>query len=157
MKYPVIADRSFISGLAFGYARQQVFALGDANYQHKIIKQVLEEGNIHIPWLVHLKSDINLFLERKRKDCGRRIKEYGKEAVENVGINKYERKFFEKQLEFYARFFSRVSHLELDARISPYELAAQLKAWFHTLNAPFSSLNLEDIIVKNADDEKWIL
>lgn len=152
-KSPVIADRSFVSGLSFGYARARIFALGDTNYQHNKIKQAIERGDLHTPWFVHLKSDINLFFERKRKDNERRIKEYGKEAVKHVTIPKYEKEFIEKELEFYIRFFSRVPHLELDARINSYELAAQLKIWSHKLNAPFSSIDLEDLMVKPADEE----
>lgn len=144
---PVVADRSFISGLAFGYSRQSVFRLGDVVYQHKIVRQVLDTEQLHIPWFVYLKIDINSFFERKRKDEERRIREYGIRAVNNLSVNEDERRFFEKQIEFYERIFSKVPHLALDALDAPCTLAEKVKKWSKELTTQFSVSNLEDLFV----------
>ncbi len=144
----VVADRSFISGLAFGYARQEVFGLGDAIYQNELVRQALSQGLLHIPWLVYLKMDINTYFKRKENETNIRIKEYGEAAVRNVSISKEEKKFFEKQIEFYTRLFKNVPHLELDALEIPYLLATQVRTWVKGKETQFNPVNLEDFLVK---------
>ena len=152
---PVLEDRSFISGLAFGYARQDVFGSGDALYQHGVIRQVVEQGKLHVPWLVHLKIKIDSLYDRKGKDEERRIREYGEAAVCNASVSKEERKFFEKQIEFYVRLFARVPHLELDALESPSSLASQVRQWSKGLKSQFSPVSIEDLFVKPVSVETW--
>ncbi len=153
----LIADRSFISGLAFAYARQEVFGIGDVLYQQNLIKCAVSQGQLHIPWLVYLNITLDSFFERKKKDSGRRIKEYGKVAVQNVSINEKESPFFEKQIEFYTRLFVRVPHLKLDALETPYALAAQVKEWARTIQSQSNQANLEEIFIKPTSVELWKL
>jgi len=155
IKKPVLQDRSYISGLAFGYARQTIFGLGDAEYQQGIIKQALTQGLLHIPWFVHLKIDIPTLYDRKRKDEERRLKEYGEAAVRNVSISDEEMKFFEKQLEFYQKFFARVPHLELNALETPDSLASQVQFWTKNIKSQFSSINLDDLFVNPESVTLW--
>ncbi len=146
---PVIADRSFISGLAFSYARQSVFGLGDTNYQYSVIKKNITEGKLHIPWMIYLKIDLGSCFERKRKDSTHRIMEYGEAAVKNVSISANETLFFERQIEFYARLFTQVPHLELNASRSTYDLAVQVKDWSQGLTSQFPTIGLDDLLIKS--------
>ena len=146
--YPVIADRSFISGLAFSYARKSVFGLGDPNYQHGVVKEAISEGKLHIPWLIYLKIDLDSLFQRKEKDNARRIKEYGAAAVANATIASDEQLFFEKQREFYARLFANVPHLELDALQRTQDLAIQVRTWSRRLPLQFQTIALDDLLIK---------
>lgn len=151
---PVIADRSFVSALAFAYAREEVFGIGDMFYQSSIIKQAVNNGQLHLPWVVYLNIDIDNFFKRKRNDEERRIIEYGENAVKNMKVHDKEKEFFEKQIEYYARTLSKIPYLELDALQDRYDLVAKVKDWSQKLTTQFPSINIDDLLVKHLDTEK---
>ena len=117
-------------------------------YFISIVRRAVSQGQLHIPWLVYLSIALDSVLERKQKDSGRRIEEYGPAGVQNVNVPNKENQFFEKQIEFYTKIFTRVPHLELDALEQPYVLAAKVYDWARTIQFESNQTNIDDILIK---------
>jgi thymidylate kinase len=145
----VVCDRSFISGLAFAYARQKIFKLGDVSYQHDLIRSAAADGKLHVPLLVYLALDFETFFKRKNQDYERRLREYGVDAVTNVTVTAHETAFFSKQIEYYETIFAKpaIPYLRLDARQEPRILTHLVCDWISQLRQEASSIDIEDLFI----------
>lgn len=144
----IIADRSFISGLAFAYARQKTYCLGNAVYQHELIRKALLSNRLYVPWLIYLHIDINTIFDRKSRDYERRLINYGEKAIKNVTVLEKEEQFFTEQIKYYESIFKKIPHLKLDAKSNPSKLVDIVKNLATCLSQPLPSLNIESLFIR---------
>jgi thymidylate kinase len=144
---PVVADRSFISGLAWSYARENTYRIGNRTHQHKLTRKYLGSGNLFVPWCILLRMGIDEYFSRKERDFKKRVTRFGSEAVDNVTLSDREDEFVEHQIRYYDKTFGTGSRYVLDAHLRPEQLVDRAAVWIESLPKTIPDQNIEELLL----------
>jgi len=99
-------DRSYLSSLAFTYAREKKFGIGSHLVHKQCVNQAVQCGQLPTLRNVILRMDVETYLERKNLEKKKREETLGLAVVQKVGsimedidFVKYMIEFYDKQLE----------------------------------------------------------